>query len=295
MSFAQTTEKRFFFHGNAIAFAAHIRRPDDFFIHTVARSCLPVTGGLAEANEKAQSFRDLISFESASSKATGDYKDSKAAVAFTNGNHGDNELPTSTIVESRLKGFKIQIPQPAAGGASPAIRKLEIDQLYLRVENTSDRSGPTAFHSLNAEITGASVDGHALSVVTDPELFCRHDTKQKLEHAFQQSADFHERHGHHFFSMGRDNDPRKLPQAHGIVLGTVVKSIKWVSAEAEGCKIIGNHQLKIAGIGSVYFGEVIIEEDFRRTTLLRFQLGSPNGGEGSACEAQSGGHWYPPR
>ncbi len=294
MSFARTTDKRFLFHGNAIAFAAHIRRPENFFVPTIARSCLPVTGGRAEAAEQKRSFSDLISFESASSRATGDYTELEKAVEFTHGNHGDNNLPTSTIVETAVTGFKVQVRQPPAAEAAPAIRTLEINRLYLRMENTSEHGYPTAFHLLDVDIDGGSVDGHGFRVVTNHKLFSEHKTKQKLEQAFSQSNDLHRLHGRHFFSTDEQDEPGKLPEENGIVLCTVVKGIEWANSPAEGCEIRGN-RLKISGIGSLYFGELIIEEDFRRLTLLRFQLGSPYGGEGSVCEAQSGGHWYPPK
>lgn len=289
MSFAKTTERRFLFHGNAVAFAAHIRRPENFFVPTIARSCLPVTGGRAEAKEEKRNFSDLISFESASSHAVGDYADLERAVSFTHGNHGDNDIPTSTVVETTVTGLKIQIPQPAS-----ATRKLEIDRLYLRMENGSEHGHPTAFRALDVEIEGAAVDGHPFRVITNCKLFTEHDTKQKLDNAFTKAIDLFKNHGHHFFSVGGDDEEGKIPQSDGVILGTVVKDIEWANTPAEGCEIRGN-RLKISGIGSIYFGELIIEDDFRRLTLLRFQLGSPCGGEGSVCEAQSGGHWYPPK
>ena len=303
MNFTRKTEKRFFFHGNAIAFAAHIRRPEDFFILSTARSCLPITGGLAEASENSKSFHDLISFESASSRAIGDYSDPRRAAEFTRGNHADNDLPTLTIVEAAVNGLKIQMAEPAAAENASGVRTVEIKRLRLRMENTSDRRGATAFRSLDADIDGVSVDGHPLKVTTYPGLFAEHDTKQKLEHAFKNSGDFRKRHAHHFFSPedGESSGIGKklfgqneLRQVDGVIYCTVVKSIEWANTPAPDCEIIGNH-LTVTGLGSLYFGEFIIEEDFRRLTLLRLQLGSPSGGEGSVCEAQSGGHWYPPR
>jgi hypothetical protein len=261
----------------------------------MAKSCLPVTGGLAEASEHNKCFHDIISFESVSTKATGDYKKPKEAVAFTHGNHGDNELSTVTIVEGTLTGFKIEVPQPSpTAGTAPDVRKLKIDLLKVQMKNASGHSGVTSFHALDTEIKGASVDGHAFRVVTNPELFATHDTKQKLEQAFKEKRNFHDDHGHHFFATGEENEPGKLPQANGIVLCTVVKAIEWVNSPAPGCEIRGN-RLKISGIGSIYFGELLIEEDFRRLTLLRFQLGSPYGGEGSAVDVQSNGSGWPPK
>lgn len=295
MSFAQTTEKRFLFNANAVGFAAHIRRPEDFQVPTMAKSCLPVTGGVAEGSEHNKCFRDIVSFDSVSTRATGEYKHPKEAVAFTHGNHGDNELPTVTIVEGTMNGFKIEIPQPVeVPGAHPVVRRLKIHKMSARMENESGHQRSTSFHSLEVKIEGASVDGHAFRVITSPELFSRHDTKHKLARAFEEKGSFHDDHGHHFFAPSEGWDPNKIPEQNGIVLCTVVKAIEWVNGPAEGCEIRGN-LLKISGIGSIYFGELLIEEDSRRLTLLRFQLGSPHGGEGAAVDVQSNGSGWPPQ
>jgi hypothetical protein len=39
----------------------------------------------------------------------------------------------------------------------------------------------------------------------------------------------------------------------------------------------------------------LIEESSRRLTLVRFQLGSPSGGDGSLAEVQTNGSSWPPR
>jgi hypothetical protein len=296
----KSVERRFFFHGNAVALAAHIRRPDDYFIPAVASSCLPVTGGLAQADSEGQNFNDLISFGSASTHAKGDFVDQRSAAEYTRGNHGDNNLPTSTIVESTTKGFKISTPPDPAGGAG---RVFSVDNLVVRMENTSNRRSPTSFRSLYVTIDGVSVDGHILLVKTDPEIFTENDTKKKLEETFERDSEFRKRCGHQFFypgepsehgPLGRLFSREKIPEADGLIYGTIVTSVTWASTEPDRAVIEG-HELKIAGLGSIYFGEIIIEEDFRRITLLRFQLGSPNGGDGSVCEAQSNGQGWPPK
>lgn len=289
---AKPVEKRFFFHGNAVALAAHIRRPDDYFIPAVASSCLPVTGGLAQADAGGQSFHDLISFGSASTRATGDFSDLRGAADYTQGNHGDNNLPTNTFVESAMKNFKI-----TAG------RVFSVDELLVRLENTSDRRGRTSFRSLQVAIDGVAVDGHILLVKTNPEIFAEHDTKAKLEQAFQHDSGFRQQCGHQFFFPGEPPEQgvmerlftkSEIPEADGLIYGTIVTSMAWASTPAPETEIDRN-RLIISGLGSIYFGEIIIEEDFRRITLIRFQLGSPNGGDGSTCEVQSNGSTWPPQ
>lgn len=306
MDAPEPIEKRFIFLGNAVAFAAHIRRPTDHQFKAVASSCLPVTGGLAEATSGPQSYDDLISFTSASTSAQGDYADTRTAVDFTHGNFGDNELSTQTFVNSRLSGLKINVKQdpPPQGSASASAGKattFAVDQLYARLESSSDRVNPTAFRGLNATFQGVNVDGHELLVITAPEVCTQYETYDKLVQAYHEDGDFRKKFGSLFYSTGDEKTgigallwKPNIPNEGGLILGTIVTELRWATTPAPGTEIIRN-RLKIDGVGSIYFGEIFFERNSRRLTLLRFQLGSPTGADGSAVEVQSNGSPWPPK
>jgi hypothetical protein len=301
MDTPQPIENRFIFNANAVAFAAHIQRPTDYQFKAVASSCLPVTGGLAEAASGPQNFQELISFTSASTSAEGDYADTRRAVDFTHGNFGDNELSTHTFVDSRINGLKFAIPQDHPPSAAGKIVTFIAEQLHARLESFSDRRNPNAFRGLEAEINGVSVDGHELIVTTAPEVCTQHETYEKLVSAYQEDSDFRKRYSGLFYHTGTEKtgvgailSKPSIPNAHGLILGTVVTNMRWGQQPAPGAEIRGN-RLLIEGIGSIYFGEILIDQSSRRLTLLRFQLGSPIGGAGSAAEVQSNGHTWPPK
>jgi hypothetical protein len=69
--------------------------------------------------------------------------------------------------------------------------------------------------------------------------------------------------------------------------------LEWEKERAPDTVISGN-RLSIDGIGTIFFGEIIIEEGVRRVTLVRCQLGSPDGADMSACDVQSNGESWPP-
>jgi len=293
-------EKRFLFHANSVAFAAHVRRPDDFFIPAVASSCLPITGGLAQAESGPQRFNDIISFDSASSRAHGDYADTRRAADFTHGNFEENHLSTNTFVESTLKGLKFEIPQDPVGDAAPVVRRFSVENLHARLESVSDRRSPVAFRSLETTIDGVSIDGYPLKVITAAHIFGQHDTYAKLVKAYEEDADFRKQYASCFFPTGHEKhglsgllSKHEIPHADHTVVGTVVTRLKWEDKEPPETVISGN-RLAINGIGTIFFGEILVEESFRRITLLRFQLGSPYGADGSACELQSNGESWPP-
>ncbi|MGA8027110.1 MAG: hypothetical protein WB992_08180 [Bryobacteraceae bacterium] len=281
-----------------MALAAHIRRPQDFFIPAVASSCLPVTGGLAEAKSEGQSF-DIISYEAASTQAIGDFASPQKALEFTRGNYGENDLPSKTFVQSSVKGFKIQAP-----GDAGAQRTFIAQELRVDMESASDRRNPTAFRSLQVVIDGLSVDDYGLKVTVDSDLFSQNDTKEKLCGAYRQSRQFRKRHASRFYPIeGSSNSgclgwlfgaKNRIPEAGGVIVATLISTVQWEGKPAPGTEIRGN-QLIIKDLGSIYFGEIIIEQDFRRVTLLRFHLGCANGGEGAVCEIQSDTHGWPPK
>jgi hypothetical protein len=294
-------ERRFIFHGNSVAFAAHVRRPDDFFIPAVASSCLPVTGGLAEAASGSQRFKNIISFQSASSRAHGDYADAKRAADFTHGNFTENQLATNTFVESTLLGLKFEIPQDPVGDAAAVIRRFSVETLHVRLESVSDRRNPIAFRSLETTIDGVQVDGHHLKVITAAPVFGQHDTHAKLFKAFEEDSEFRKQYAGCFYPTGHEKtglsgllSKHEIPNVNGIIVGTVVTGLEWDDNKGAPDTVISGNRLEIKGIGTVFFGEIIIEQNFRRVTLLRFQLGSPYGADGSACEVQSNGQDWPP-
>jgi len=298
----QPIEKRFIFHANAVALAARIRRPKDFQIKAVASSCLPVTGGSAEASVSKQSFQDLISFDNASTSASGDYADTRRAVDFTKGNFGENDLSTVTIADAQLTGFRIiGAREPTTAGGFPKPVTFMVKELHARLESASDRHNPVAFRGLDAIIQGVSVDGNELIVTTAPEVSTHYETYDKLVTAYQDDSNFRKQYGGLFYHTGHEKtgvgamlSKSSIPGAGGTIVGTVVTSLKWAGPAAVGAEIAGN-RLDVPGIGSIFFVEIIYEQNLRRLTLLRFQLGSPTGGDGSACEVQSNGQGWPPQ
>ena len=281
----QPIEKRFFFHASAVALAGHVRRPADFYIPAVASTCLPVTGGIGKAASEAAHFGDLLSYRSASTAVSGDFADKSEALKFTNGNHGDNDLATQTSSEAFVGGLKL-----SSGG-----RVLEVESLEARMAASSDRIGAAQFHTLSADFQGVKIDGVPLRIATHCELFTTHPTKELLAQDFANNPEFRSRYSHFFFG---DSPARSrlhsIPEANGIIYGTVVSGLNWDGDIPKGTALAGN-SIKIEGLGSLYFGEILIEAGFRRLTLLLFQLGSPTGGEGSVVEVQTNGSSWPPR
>lgn len=269
-------EKRFLFHANAVALAAHMRRREDFFVPAVASSCLPVTGGLGTAVARGEDFHGMIGYDEASTRVFGDFQDAAAAVGFSHGNHGRNMLPTASFAEGRITGLRI-----TNGGRVLAVRELE-----ARLESVSDRVKPPEFRSLTTNFVGITVDGVGLAMVNRSQLFNEHPTLWSLGCSFDNGE---------FLKANSALLTAPLPAIReGIFCGTFATGLHWLGKEPANTHIVGN-KVTIDGFGSIYLGEIMIMEGFRRVTMLRFQLGSPDGGDGSAIDVQSNGTGWPPQ
>lgn len=265
-------ERRFLFHAEALGLAAHIRQPKEYFLDSVASSTLAITGGRAQARV-GPGEAGIISYQSAATHVCGDFVPLEETGRFASGNNGEYGLPARTSAQVTVTGFKLDVPQEHSwfklfGHTS---RPFSIEHAEAMLGSISDRQRPSAYKTLNAVMRGVFVDGRELNVDIDTDLFTENCTKRKLDCSLDDEA-FRDRCSNQILS--------EMP---GITLGTVVTGLRWADGPALHTQIAGN-KLTIEGLGSLYFGEIVVQEGFRRFTLLRFELGSPDGGQGTVEE-----------
>jgi hypothetical protein len=262
----QYTDPRYLFHGEALGLAAHIQQPTEYFLDSVASSVLPITGGRAKAQAGPGGI-GVISYQSASTQACGGFVKPADAARSTQSDYRENYLSTQTSVQAVVSGLKLDVPQEHSwfnlfGRSS---RTVLAERLEAGLESTSDRFSSNAFKSLTAVFDGITVDGHALRVDTNTQLFTDNYTKKKLDDALGDER------------FRRTCSSQILNEWPDLTLATVVSRLRWEDGAAPHTEIEGN-RLKIQGLGSLYFGEIVIQEGFRRLTLIRFQLGSADEG-----------------
>jgi hypothetical protein len=270
---AKPVEKRFLFTGKAVALGGRLRRQGDRlldgnagFINGEASSCIPITGGRATGTSKGRSYhRGLIQFGKASSEAHGDYDSPAKALEYTRGNHGENELGTATTVKCSLASLKLRVPgEKGADGKLLRPRSFEARKLAAILGTTCDRSQKKkriAVSISGITFDGLKVDGHSLIV------------KLKADKDLQLST----------------------AESRRPVVRTFVEALSFKGDKApDRVEIVKPNILKIQGLGVIHFGEIFVIGNSRRLTLLRFQLGSPIGGELAAVDAQVDGTTVPP-
>jgi hypothetical protein len=277
--------RRYVFRGNASGVAAHIRRPVDLLLPVQAASSLPTTGGLSESRvgptkwgarkaTKGNKATTYVSFDSAASRAHGDYIDPKKAVAMTLGKLRFDEVPTQTTVFAEVQNL-VMIGRVTVGLASMSLQSL------------STVSGEPPIRCESAKLEGVDVDGYQLTVTLDPQFYYEKDTMSKLAVAAGEGKD------PQFFINAGKAASYGFPNKTDMVLCTLVREIHWTDRKHPDATIDGNTVI-VPNFGRVYFGELLVQDDARRLTMVRYQLGSDDGGDGSGASGDTNGDTYPP-
>lgn len=283
---------RFLFRGKAVAIAGDIRRPKRLRIPAQCSVALPSIGGSAQTNSPGGKFGDLVVFASAAASVEGDYcdKDGKSAADFTFGNHSDNNLPSRTVADSMVSGLAVTVADRSVSHT--------LNAASVRATLVSDhpgRGGEPSIRMERLEISGLSVDGIGLDVVFH-DLFTRYPTRKSLEESFLNETAHAATFDRCLFTRPGYTAPkgrRVLPEEGGILCGTVVKEIKW-SREPHPAATLKGNVVIVPGLGSVHLGEIFISSNERRLTMMRFEIGCPEGGELTVVETIGDGHLWPP-
>ncbi len=272
--------RRYVFSGNCSGLAFRIRRPVDVALPVQAACSLPVTGGLSESKagpgtlDKPDSDVPYVTFKSASTRAEGDYIDAKLAVAMTRQEIGFDQVPTFTEVTSEVTGLSV-------------LGRVEIDRAVMAMQGQSaDHPSQPGIRCDGVLIEGVRVDGYSLKLTLAEEFFCYNDTLNKLGTACGAGQN-----PHLFLTSNRAAAFGFGP--YGTVKCTLVTEMVWEGDPHPKATIDGN-VLVVPDFGTVYFGEIFITCNSRKITMVRFQLGSPDGGEGSGASGDvNGGPWPP--
>lgn len=278
--------RRFVFRGNASAFGGRIVRPDDLILESNIASSLTVAGGRSRNAGKDITFargdRRYVQIDSAETFAEGVYDDVKQHEALTFRRVTADALSTTTKVSASVTGLKV--------GLNPV---LEISHLKAGIIARSPAtSGEPAIRIEVASFGDITIGGEPLIVTSKPEIFQEHDTCSKLLAALDnpsKRADLEP-----FMLLKSDLhglDPAIMPsfgrlfRSQGTIYATVVESITWRGETRMG------HTLRVPNFGKIVLGELLITDLSRRFTMVRLELGSPEGGDAAFAEVESNGIW----
>jgi hypothetical protein len=277
--------RRFVFRGNAAAIGGRIVRPSDIVLESSTASSLTVAGGRSLARSAGQQFGEFIKLGAAATLAEGLFDDLKQEIELTLGRVPEDSLTTSTHVRAEVSDLQV--------GVKP---RLTVSRLRASLSSKSPAGSGEPSIAVDGEtaIEGAAIGDCPLILDLNLLPFQKHDTRSKLLAAADDPEFVREFGDCLFMKSGVAGAPApptgRLIQGGGTTYATVIGSIKWAGDPYPGAKIDQN-MIVVPDYGRIFFGELLITDLSRRLTLLRFELGSPDGGFVACAEVESNGSW----
>jgi hypothetical protein len=219
-----------------------------------------VTGGLSRATGAAANPHPAFRWGATLAEAKGDL--------LTNGNY------VTTVTSS--------ISQASATN-TPHI--FEADVLRAVLVSTHTPFKPASIRIQEAVFGGSQgirLNGDRIEVEQHNDLNLA-PTLDAFEDKYQTDKAFFERH-QGGLKPGTFGDP--IPRtSSGYVITSIVRRLKWKNQTYEG------YILRLTGFGTLYFGEVVMNDNARRLTMVRLRMGSAIGAEVAYAEAEPNGTW----
>jgi hypothetical protein len=274
----------FHYHASAHALSGQFWRPFQRVIEVQAPSVLPSIGGVG--NSRVDLFRldNLVSLKAGYTHVQGSQMEVKDA-------KGQSRMAHTTQVTSTVEGLNI-------------LDVITADRIVGRLTSIHDREdkeagGEARIILIGSRFENLRIAGCDVQVSLHHELFLKLDTFGAVRALPKQ---------HELWKLGEetvkaiDSDAKfekKPPEAHGALLCSVVKEVKFKCLdegqdECPGVKRHGRHRFHVQEFGNVYLGEVLFQHGQKTLTMLRVELGSPTGASLTAVQADSNGRPYPP-
>jgi hypothetical protein len=271
-------KKRFVYNGSAVPFSGRIVRIDplqqvDHPIDARASSSISVGGGLS----------------------TGEGSDFDLKVSAPS----DLSLVKAARFGSRSEGFH---PEPS--GKDRTIRtevkawvenvvlleKIRIDVVRAGLESTHTQKrgeSPAVIPTDETTIEGVWLGDTELKIKLGLKRFQQYPTRRALRSALKDDPTLAAE-----LRAPLDSEEARgfsgMPEFRGVMVGTIVRKISTVGKRPKDIHIDG-HRVTWDDVGTLYFGELLMADDYRRLTMVRVALGSPIEGRFDCADVQTNG------
>ena len=279
--------RRFVFRGNASAIAGQIYRPSTIIVDVNGASSLGVSGGRSQAKISGASFGDIITFGSGFTLAEGLFDDEKHAAAVTDHKGRQSQLSSTTKVTAETREISV--------GRKPVVTVKRVRGTLVSRSSVAGSGEPSIAPARDTTIQGVMIAGNPLTVDLNIGLFQKYDTRSKVLAAADDLKTFRGYGNQLVTGATVDScEPERpgLTTRDGVIYTTIVKELKWEGKPPTNARIDG-HSVIVKEFGTVYFGELLIDKDERRLTMVRFELGSPIGGYCDFVDVGSNGTFFP--
>jgi hypothetical protein len=273
------------YHASAHALSGDLTRPVQHLVEVQAGISLPSTGGVGSAHVENFRVDEVISFKRGYSHVAGSVKEEKGKRTHT------------THATATVEGLNI-------------LDVVTADRIVARVSSSFEepekkKLGPHEGKVLlvGSKFENLRIAGYHVEVELDHELL---SLKPGTFAAVRASFKSNERNlrdlaKETFKARGIDLDLPEELKPEGVLLCSVVKKVHFKNPgfgrrddpfTPPGVEPIGRHAYHVVDFGNVFFSEVLCQHGRKTLTMLRVELGSPNGGGFVASEAVVNG-WPP--
>ena len=266
--------KTFFFHGHAVGLGGIITRPFQRPLESKAAATLPISGGSSSNNSGSHVFPDptdpalagqpkVVSIKSADTELSGQL-DTNSGVYRT--------TVTTTVTGLNVRDIVT---------ADTVVANIVSEHYPGEDEPRITFAG--------SKIDNLQINGTAVAVEMNDLLFADLNSFTRFKDKFDSDSNFHTEMRRQF--LWGDLQPNEIPdflqeqykftsaqksvpESKGIVPCSAVKNVK-----GSGSFQMFRHILVIPDFGKLFLGELLLEKNAKRLTMMRFVLGSPVAGE----------------
>jgi hypothetical protein len=230
-------------------------------------SSLTVAGGFCHATSPGSVFKDIFSWGQCVAETQGEQKNGSHTVTLTSSIQNVSARNGKNLFTAGQLKLGLTSYHPAEG--QPSIVPTEVV------------FGPEGNMFLNEQ---------SITLTTDLRDFQTMATLDDFDSKFQRDPETYKKYHDRFLTREGKMPEWKQPiprVSGGYVVCSIVSSVRWGSNETPG------NVLHHEGFGSIYFGEVIMNETSRRYTLVRLAMGSDVKAEVAYAEGDSNGGTLP--
>jgi hypothetical protein len=256
---------RFIFHGNAMPFGGRIEavdeKPQFELIKGPPAAALPVVGGWSIAASSGACCHDSFKWGATLADCKGERTGDQSYVTTV----------TSSIADVYVKN-------------DPHV----FEARQIRIRMVAEHDGPTVQSRISPNeivFEGMQLDRKPIMIAYDDDL-ARFPTFAEFEKQYQADQGFFDKYQACLKQPPGGKCGGPLPRnPGGYVAATFVRSV-----EFDGQTFQGN-VLSLEGFGNIYFGEVLINANNRRVTMVRMALGCALQAVAAFGEADPNGDW----
>lgn len=280
-----TARRQFHYHASAHALSGELTRPAQRLIEVQAAMSLPSTGGAGSSSVENFRVDEVVSFRRGYSQVSGSAK------------RETNRITHTTHATAAVEGLNI-------------LDVVTADRIVARLSSSFEEPPPKPPKPTEGKVLlvgskfeNLRIAGYPVDVELDHELFLQLGTFSEVRDKWKvKGSELREMSGETHKAFGLDDKvlPNELAPEGGM-FGSIVKEVHFKDPgfgkrksefKHPGVERLGPHAYYVVDFGTIFLGEVLCQHGRKTLTMLRVELGSPNGGSFTGPEASSNG-WPP--